>query len=90
MYDTATGDVIDGWEGNGPVIVAVDILPSELPRDASIYFSGVLKDFVPVIARADYGVDFNELALPEPIKRAVILHRGKLTPDYEYISDFMD
>ena len=29
----------------------VDILPSELPRDASVYFSGVLKEYIPVLAR---------------------------------------
>ena len=90
VYDPTTDEIADGWQGNGPVIVAVDILPSELPRDASLYFSNVLKEFVPAIAKASYGVEFSELALPDPIKRAVILHRGQLTPDYEYISKYLD
>lgn len=90
VWDPATDSVTDGVEGNGPVIMAVDILPSELPRDASAYFSNVLKEFIPAIAGADFGVDFDDLELPAPIKKALILHRGKLTPDYEYISNFLD
>jgi alpha-aminoadipic semialdehyde synthase len=89
VYDAQTGAVTDGVEGNGPVIMAVDILPSEIPRDASNYFSSVLKDYIPAIAKADYGVSFEDLALPDEIKRAVIVHRGRLTPDYEYISKFL-
>ena len=61
VWDPYTDVAIDGWEGNGPVIMAVDILPSELPRDASVYFSNVLKEFIPAIARADYDVDFEHL-----------------------------
>jgi hypothetical protein len=90
VYDVGTGATVDGCAGNGPVIVAVDILPSELPRDASMYFSNALKEFIPAIARADYSVPFAKLALPEPIKRAVILHQGALSPDYEYISEFLE
>jgi alpha-aminoadipic semialdehyde synthase len=90
VYDPASDTIIDGWAGNGPVIMAVDILPSELPKDASMYFSSVLKQFIPAVAKADYSVEFKDLALPDPIKRAMILHRGRLTPDYEYISKFLD
>jgi alpha-aminoadipic semialdehyde synthase len=90
VYDPEKDAIIDGWEGNGPVVMPVDILPSELPQDASKYFSNVLKDFIPAIAKADYTVDFKDLALPEPIKRAMILHRGKLTPDFEYIAKYLD
>lgn len=89
VYDPSTDTIADGVSGNGPVIMAVDILPSEIPRDASNYFSKVLKGYIPAIAKADYGVQFKDLALPDEIKRAVILHRGQLTPDYEYISKFL-
>ncbi len=90
VWDPGTDSVADGWMGNGPVIMAVDILPAELPRDASVYFSNVLMEFIPAIASADYDVDFERLALPEPIRRAVILHRGKLTPDYQYLKKYVD
>ncbi|MCP4542546.1 MAG: hypothetical protein GY832_35950 [Chloroflexi bacterium] len=90
VYDPARDCAIDGVEGPGPVIMAVDILPSELPRDASEYFSGVLMEYVPAIAQADYSVPFDELALPPEIKRAVIVYQGKLTPDYRYIEKYLE
>ncbi|MEE8592703.1 MAG: hypothetical protein V3T03_01120, partial [Candidatus Bipolaricaulota bacterium] len=85
VYDPETGSIRSGVEGNGPVMMAVDILPSELPRESSAYFSDILKRFVPDIVTADYSVDFETLDLPAPLKRAVICHRGDLTPDYQYI-----
>lgn len=85
VYDPIADRTIDGIEGNGPVVMAVEILPSELPREASAYFSGILKDYVPAIARADFPRDFESCGLPAPIRRAVIAYRGELTPDYRYI-----
>jgi alpha-aminoadipic semialdehyde synthase len=85
VYDPLEDRAIDGVAGRGPVILAVDILPSELPREASEYFSGVLMDYVPAITRADYSVPFEKLALPPEIKRAVIAYQGELTPDYGYL-----
>ena len=78
-----------GVEGKGPVVLAVDILPSELPREASEYFSEILEPFIPGIANADYTVPFEELTLPSEIARAMILYHGKLTPDYKYLADHL-
>jgi len=89
VYNPFTGETTDGYEGEGPVVMAVDILPSELPREASVDFSGVLKAFVPAIATADFSVPFEQLALPPEIKRAVIAYQGELTPDYRYIEQFL-
>jgi alpha-aminoadipic semialdehyde synthase len=54
VYNPLTGEAKDGHEGHGLVVMAVDILPSELPRDASEAFSAVLKDFIPEIVDADF------------------------------------
>jgi saccharopine dehydrogenase (NAD+, L-lysine-forming) len=90
VYEPETGTAIDGVAGRGPVVLAVDILPSEMPREASEYFSDILGPYVPAMARADYSVAFAELDLPSEIKRAVILHHGELTPDYAYIEQYLD
>lgn len=37
VYDPVADRTISGVAGNGPVILAVDILPSELPQEASTY-----------------------------------------------------
>jgi len=86
VYNPATGEVQDGIAGPGVVIMAVEILPTELPRESSAYFSSVLKPFLPAIARCDFSVPFDECGLPPEIKRAVIAYRGELTPDYRYIA----
>jgi saccharopine dehydrogenase (NAD+, L-lysine-forming) len=90
VYDPFTGTVNDGHAGRGVVIMAVDILPSELPREASADFSRILKPYLPDIARCDLTASLQELDLPPEIRRAVIVHRGKLAPDYEYIQDYLD
>jgi alpha-aminoadipic semialdehyde synthase len=82
VYDPETDTIASGVDGNGPVILAVDILPSELPREASEEFSMALARFLPAIARADYEVPFDGLELPSEIRRAVILHRGQFTPEF--------
>ena len=89
VYDPQTEHVRMGVEGHGPVVLAVDILPSELPREASEYFSEILEPFIAAIARADFTVPFEELALPSEIARAMILYHGKLTPDYRYIAEHL-
>jgi saccharopine dehydrogenase (NAD+, L-lysine-forming) len=89
VYNPLTDKVSDGYEGDGVVVMAVEILPSELPREASTDFSRILKPFIPAIATCDYSVPFDECALPPEIKRAVIVYQGKLTPDYEYIQEYL-
>jgi alpha-aminoadipic semialdehyde synthase len=86
VYEPSTGTVKDGFEGDGPVMMAVDILPSEIPRESSIDFSRVLKPLLPQLAAADLSKPFAELALPPELKRAVIVYRGELTPDYAYLN----
>jgi alanine dehydrogenase len=90
VYNPVTGEARDGCEGEGLVVMAVDILPSELPRDASEDFSRVLKEFIPAIVEADFTAPFEELALPAPVKRAVIVHRGELTPDFAYLKRYLE
>ena len=86
VYEPAQGMAVDGIVGHGPVVLAVEILPAELPRDASAYFSEVLMRYVPALARADYGARYAELALPAELKRAVVTHHGDLAPGYEYLA----
>jgi alpha-aminoadipic semialdehyde synthase len=89
VYDPETRKPTMGFKGNGILVMAVDILPSELPRESSWAFSNALVKFVPEIAAADYDRDFDSLDVPAPFKRAMILHRGKLTPEYEYLKEYL-
>jgi alpha-aminoadipic semialdehyde synthase len=89
VYDPVSGKAKLGVEGQGIVVMAVDNLPTELPREASTSFSETLLRFIPAIAKADYTVPFEELALPPEVKKAVIVYQGKLTPEYEYLQKYL-
>jgi alanine dehydrogenase len=85
VYDPRTGETHDGYVGAGPVIMAVDNLPCELPVEASTFFSHVLRAFVAEFQGADLSVPFEKLPLSPALKRAFIAERGQLRPKYEYI-----
>ncbi len=89
VYLADKDDIVYGWEGEGPVIMAVDTLPAMLPRDSSTYFGNQLMPFVAAIAKADYNEEFAMLKLPVEIKKCIIVHKGKLTPDYRYMEKFI-
>jgi alpha-aminoadipic semialdehyde synthase len=89
VYDTKKKTFEMGHKGNGLLMMSVDILPSELPRESSEFFSRALIPFIPGIAKADFDVKFEELDLPAPIKRALILLKGEFTPDFKYIEQYI-
>jgi len=89
VYNPIRRDLMEGFEGEGVLVMAVDNLPCELPRESSTEFSNALIGFIPDIVKADYKVNFDMLKLPNEIKKAVVLHQGKLTPDYQYINRFL-
>ena len=88
-YFFDTEKFVDGIVKEGITVMAVDNLPCEFPVESSAAFSRVLKEFVPGIVNADFSFDFDKLKLPSPIKKALILHNGKLTNDYTYLTKFL-
>ncbi|MHA2431637.1 MAG: hypothetical protein ACXADO_00225 [Candidatus Thorarchaeota archaeon] len=78
-----------GVKGDGPVVMAVDNLPCELPRESSTFFSETLLDYIPALAKADFAVPFQQLNLPKEFKDAVIVYKGELTKDYEYLEEYL-
>ena len=89
VYDPLTDTIKDGYIGEGVVIMGVDNLPCELPRESSHAFSNALHTLAPEIAKADFTQDFDNCKLPREIKKAVVLYHGKLTPDYQYIDKYL-
>lgn len=89
VYDPIDDCFIDGHEADGILVMAVDNLPCELPKDASDNFSRSLSPFIPALADADYARPFEDLDLPPEIRRAVICHGGQLTPQYAYLQEHL-
>jgi alanine dehydrogenase len=89
VYHPKSETITMGYHGEGMLIMAVDILPAELPRDASNGFGDVLVNFVKPIADADFSDSFEDLDLPKSIKKGLILHQGELTHDFAYLEEFI-
>jgi alpha-aminoadipic semialdehyde synthase len=85
VYNPQTGTLTMGIEGIGFPVNAVETMPCEVAYDASLAFSSMLTPYVPGIARADWGNTYNIgiCSLPEPVRPAVVLWEGRLTPRYE-------
>lgn len=88
-YFTKSEQYEDGTKKDGISIMAIDNLPCEFPKEASAEFSHVLKNFVYEIYHADFEKSFEELELAYPIKKALIVHKGKLTQDYLYLNQHL-
>lgn len=80
-YDPVRGSYHDDMDGPGVFLLGVDILPTELAREATKHFGDALFPFVAALAAAD-SLD----AAPEPMRRACIASEGRLTPLFEYIT----
>lgn len=79
--------IVDGFCGQGPVMLAVDTIAAEIPLEASTYFSGVLTDFVPEVVSCDFSAGYDDLSLSGPLKKALVLHNGSFTPAYKYMEN---
>ena len=90
VYEPEADRTVDGVAGHGPVIMDVDNLPCEFPREASEQFSQALTPFLPSLAAADYRLPFEHLDLPAPIKDAILVYQGKFTPGYRFMEAFLE
>ncbi len=89
IYNAKTGEITDGFKGEGFADCAVDNLPCEFSKEASDNFSNALMPFMEDMLNADFSKEIPESGLPKPIQRSCIAHKGKLQPDYEYLYDYL-
>lgn len=87
VCEPRTGQMRSGVAGNGPVILAVDILPCELPVDSSTHFGHSLGPLLPALAEADFSKPLDQCGLPPELTRATIVYQGKLTEPYRYLEE---
>ena len=89
VFDPVKEHKHSGFDGDGICVLAVDILPSELPRESSEGFSAALLEYIPEIVSCDYSVDYELLQLPLSIKKGLVLHNGSFTPEFRYMEEFI-
>lgn len=81
-YDPRSGQEGDPFSKENVTVMAVDNLPGELPRDASVDFGKALMDNVfPSL----FGKDSEKI-----IERATIVKEGKLTERFGYLEGFLE
>ena len=81
-YDPQTESEVDFRNENAIVVMAVDNLPCELPKDASEGFGEM---FAKHVIPAFFNDDKDGI-----LERARMTEDGKLTPRYEYLQGFVD
>jgi len=75
------------YDVNGVTVVAVDILPASLPRDASIHFSEKLLRYVRSAVNAYKGIKGEDVEASDALKRATIGSEGRLQPGHEWLAE---
>jgi alanine dehydrogenase len=81
-YDPNTASEIDYKDAKAIAVMAVDNLPCELPRDASVGFG---QAFVKFVIPAFFNGDADGV-----LERARMTKNGKLTKRYAYLQDYVD
>lgn len=89
VYDPASGTIRDGFEGDGLLMMTVDILPSEIPETSSVHFGEMLRPMIPELLAIDFSRNFDQLELPAAFRQAVISHQGKLTPNFDHLHEYL-
>ena len=80
-YDPQTGQEVKPYQPGVIDVMAIDNLPSELPRDAATAFGAALLEYVLPDLLQDN---------PSPmIERATITRDGQLTPRFAYLQDYV-
>lgn len=92
-------DLDNGLSAEGIGILSVEILPTELPRDASEHFGNALMPLIPPLvtppaggssASAGSSLQDKQLGalstLPKELQRACIASHGQLLPKWKYIN----
>ena len=74
------------FDVNGVTVVAVDILPASLPRDASVHFSEKLLRYVRSVVNDYKGVKNEDVEASNALKGATIASHGRLEKRHEWLA----
>ena len=75
------------YDVNGVTVVAVDILPASLPRDASVHFSSKLLRYVRSVVNEYRGFKEEDAEAGDALKRATIASEGRIQPGHEWLAE---
>lgn len=85
MYNAHTDGVSKELSGNGLLMMSVDNLPAQFPREATEYFGSKLFPLLQDCLKVDGTKPLEECDLRDPIRNAFITYNGRLTSRFQYI-----
>jgi len=87
-YNPSSDTYTKGYKGSGITILAIDNLPTELPKDSSESFSKLIREYVYQLATHG-ALDVTEhVAIPKEIRQAVVTQGGEFTDTYRYLERY--
>lgn len=75
------------YDVNGVTVVAVDILPASLPRDASVHFSERLLQYVRSLVDDYKEVKGEDVEATDALKRATMTSGGRLQNGHKWLAE---
>jgi alanine dehydrogenase len=81
---------VEGLSSKGIINIAVDNLPAELPVDSSRFFGNALSPLISELPELVSEKEFEKLQVSDSLKNAVIVYKGKLTPNFKYLQNHLN
>jgi alpha-aminoadipic semialdehyde synthase len=82
LWDPVDQEISETRDADGVLVLGVDILPSELPREATNHFGGLL---VPLLNDLEAALVDDNAAWPKVLEEGCIARAGDLMPKFEYL-----
>jgi alpha-aminoadipic semialdehyde synthase len=85
-YDPAAHAARPALTGRGPLVLAIDNLPCQLPAESSQHFGDALIRFLPALARAQFHAGERDRALPPELAGSIVVLAGSLEPRHAWLA----
>eukprot|EP00746_Dinoflagellata_sp_MGD_P067131 gnl/MRDRNA2_/MRDRNA2_27723_c0_seq2.p1 gnl/MRDRNA2_/MRDRNA2_27723_c0~~gnl/MRDRNA2_/MRDRNA2_27723_c0_seq2.p1 ORF type:complete len:961 (+),score=180.24 gnl/MRDRNA2_/MRDRNA2_27723_c0_seq2:96-2978(+) len=87
LYDVDLDCTHNNLDDHGILMMALDTLPSELPKESSEAFGDALLPFIEPLAISNGELPFDrQTDIPDEMRGAIICNQGKLTPTWDFIA----
>ncbi|CAF1178513.1 unnamed protein product [Adineta steineri] len=91
LYNPKTNTSTESFDGPGVLICSIDNMPTQLPLEATVYFSSKLLPLIPQFLELDAKKDFEKQThVPRVVRDATLTANGQLTPKYTYITQLRE
>ncbi|MEM9772745.1 MAG: hypothetical protein AAF889_14330, partial [Cyanobacteria bacterium P01_D01_bin.73] len=84
-YDPISRAVLPAFSDDGVTVMAIDNLSAGLPRDASIAFSAMLRNYIVSLVEGDLSQADLSTTLTPPLFGATVTHQGELLEKFRYL-----